>query len=129
MGVFMINPTKPGTYTTIFKDGSIVLYNQWLTFDNPNLNKWYFNEEYRGGVIHWFKPEENYQITKYYKVPRHILYELVETELFHEAYFQYFDLMELQAASYKYCEENQASFEDLTERYIEKYFKDYEIIN
>jgi hypothetical protein len=127
MGVFMINPTKPGVYTTIFKDGSIILYNEWMMFDNPNLNKWYFNESYHGGIIHWFKPEEEYKPETYYKLPRHVLYDLVCASITNDAYYQYFDTNELLAACSKYNQENSAGLKDLVELEIEHYYKGYEI--
>ena len=123
----MLNPTKPGIYTTIFKDGNIILYNEWLTFDNPDLNKWYFNETYHGGIIHWFKPEEEYKPETYYKLPQHVLYDLVCASLTNDAYYQYFDTNELLAACSKYNQENGAGLKDLVEREIEHYYKEYEI--
>ena len=81
----MNNPIKPGIYTTIFKDGSIILYNQWL----DDRNKWYWNEDYRGGVIHWFKPEENYDRHKYYKLPETVLYDFMLADVINQAYSEF----------------------------------------
>ena len=72
----MENPIKEGNYTTIFKDGSIVLENPWL-IKADGKGKWYWDEDIRGGVIHWFKPTVKYEEHKYYKLPDWELEELI----------------------------------------------------
>lgn len=86
----MNNPTEEGTYTTIFKDGTIIHYNYWMILDDGK-GKWYWDSTVSGGVIHWFKPEENYIMHKNYKLPDWELRALIERAKHAEAYEKYVD--------------------------------------
>lgn len=124
----MDNPIEAGTYTTIFKDGSIIHHNQWLVFpDSPQLNKWYFNEEYRGGVIHWFKPDGDYKFHKSYTFSDWELRELVSNVILAEACYDYFDYNDYKKAVDNYCAENKMTFNEAVSQYIEKYYKQFEV--
>lgn len=77
----MNNPTKEGNYTTIFRDGSVILENPWLIRPDGN-GKWYWNEECRGGVIAWNEiPEGGYNRHKWYKLSEDDLYDLIYSDL------------------------------------------------
>ena len=77
----MENPTKQGNYTTIFRDGSVILENPWLIMQSGK-GKWYWDEECRGGVIAWNEiPEGGYKPHKWYKLPEEELRELVLASL------------------------------------------------
>lgn len=124
----MNNPTEPGVYTTIFKDGSIVLYNEWLTFENPELNKWYFNETERGGVIHWFKPECKYNHRKYYKIPDFILRDFIKGTMHAEACYLEFGNIAFDKALNSFLErEHFKNFDEAAQRELDIYWKDYKI--
>lgn len=124
----MDNPTKEGCYTTIFKDGSIIHKNYWMMWeDKPFLNKWYFNEYDRGGIIHWFKPEEEYSFHKWYKLPDSELRDLLEEALRWEALDSFLYTDEDFNAAYKKYTEHYGSFENMVDQEIEKYYKGYEI--
>jgi len=84
----MNNPTEEGIYTTIFKDGTIIHYNYWMILEDGK-GKWYWNSTISGGVIHWFKPEENYIMHKNYKLPDCELRALIERAKHAEAYEMY----------------------------------------
>lgn len=74
----MENPKKPGNYTTIFHDGSVIHENLWLMFPNEH-GKWYWDEEARGGVVAWTEiPEDGYKFHRWYKLPEEELEELLE---------------------------------------------------
>lgn len=76
----MNNPTKEGMYTTIFADGSVILDNLWLMFQDGH-GKWYWNETCRGGVVAWNEiPEGGYKLHKWYQLPEEELKELLEAQ-------------------------------------------------
>lgn len=104
------NPTEPGFYTTIFKDGSIIHYNEWINIDTPYHpgGKWYWNEDLRGGVIHWFKPQEEYIQHKWYKLPDWELRDLIKESL----RFEYV---------------NHERLNEIAQKYLDTYYKGYEI--
>ena len=65
----MNNPKVEGNYTTIFKDGSVVLENYWIIFPDGH-GKWYWDEDIRGGVVAWSNiPEGGYIRHPFYKLP------------------------------------------------------------
>lgn len=124
----MDNPVKEGTYTTIFADGSIILYNQWMMFDNPSLNKWYFNELPRGGVIHWFEPpEDKYKEHKWYKLPDWEVRELLKNALKYEAVDTYASDTELIGNAIDRYTAHYGAINSMVEQELEKYYKGYEV--
>lgn len=124
----MDNPTEAGVYTTIFRDGSIILYNEWLTFENPELNKWYFNENCRGGIIHWFKPEEKYIRYTEYKIPYFVMRDLIKGLMISEACYLEMGVENYTKALDNYLgREYSKSLEEAINKELQTYWKDYEI--
>lgn len=119
----MNNPTKAGLYTTIFKDGSIIHYNEWMMFDDGH-GKWYWNSTANGGVIHWFKPSEDYQFHDFYKIPDWELKELLISGLKYEA-MNYFKLINKDALNAYLIEEGYPSYEAFAQDELNTYFKGY----
>jgi len=124
----MDNPTEHGVYTTIFRDGSIILYNEWLTFENPKLNKWYFNESCHGGIIHWFKPEENYTKHTEYKIPDFVMRDLIKGLMISEACYLEMGIENYEKALDNYLErEYFKNLEEAIDKELQTYWKDYEL--
>ena len=117
----MIEPTEEGRYTTVFKDGSIVHENYWFYTADDHEGKWYWNESIRGGVIHWFKPEVEYELHSWYHLPDWELQELVMAEKKYEAYEKYFNKEDTNKAELEYLINNNF--------YSYQAFADYEIKN
>ena len=81
----MENPTKGGHYTTVFRDGSIIHENVWMTFEDGS-GKWYWNEVDRGGIVNWFPvPNGGYRFHSWYKIPDWQLKELIVDQMRLEA--------------------------------------------
>ena len=122
-----INPIAEGEYTTIFADGSIIYYNPWIMF-NDGTGKWYWNEECRGGVIHWFKPEQKYKFHDWYKIPDVELYGLIAAEKMYEACEKYLDEEDINKAKFIYLTDNNCcSFREFVDKELEDYYNSYKI--
>ena len=119
----MVNPTKDGFYTTIFKDGSIIHYNQWMTFEDGH-GKWYWNSTANGGVIHWFEPEEKYEFHDFYKLPDWELKELLISGLKYEA-LSYYKLVNKDALDAFLIAEGFPNYEDFAKNELNTYYKGY----
>ncbi len=122
----MQNPEVEGNYTTIFKDGSIILNNYWMIFPDDGHGKWYWNEDIRGGVIHWFKPEEEYETHLYYKLPDWELRELVEQAKRAEAYEMYADDVSKMLRAYL-MKQGFSTYANMADFEIDTYYKKYKI--
>lgn len=116
-------PKESGLYTTIFKDGSIIHYNAWIMFDDGH-GKWYWDSVANGGVVHWFKPEEDYKFHDFYKLPDWELKELLIINLKYEA-LNYFKLVDKNAVDAYLIEEGYSSYEAFAENELNTYFKGY----
>jgi len=122
----MNNPTEEGIYTTIFKDGTIIHYNYWMMFEDGK-GKWYWNSTVSGGVIHWFKPEENYEMHTYYRLPDWELRELIEQAKRAEAYETYADDIDKILQAFL-IEQGFSTYEDMANYEMNAgYYKGYEI--
>ena len=122
----MSNPTEEGTYTTIFKDGTIIHYNYWMMFEDGK-GKWYWNSTVNGGVIHWFKPGEDYIMHKNYKLPDWELREILAASFKYEAIKEFCDKREKIFTSYL-IEHGFDSFEKMADNEMNAgYYKGYEI--
>lgn len=121
----MENPKAEGNYTTIFKDGTIILSNYWMQFPDGN-GKWYWNEDIRGGVIHWFKPEEEYETHLYYKLPDWELRELIEQAKRAEAYEMYADDVSKMLLAYL-MKQGFSTYANMADFEIDTYYKRYKI--
>lgn len=124
----MDNPMIEGNYTTIFKDGSIILENPWLMFPDGH-GKWYWNEYARGGVIHWFKPEEPYKVHCQYELPDWELIDLVEASIKYAILTDHINLETRMSLFNDYLKNTK--YNDISEvindelKYYEKYKKNY----
>ena len=121
----MQDPKETGNYTTIFKDGTIILSNYWMQFPD-GYGKWYWNEDIRGGVIHWFKPEEEYETHTYYKLPDWELRELVEQAKRAEAYEMYVDDTNKILNAYL-MKKGFSTYTNMADYEIDLYYKRYKI--
>ena len=121
----MENPKAEGNYTTIFKDGTIILSNYWMQFPDGH-GKWYWNEDIRGGVIHWFKPEEEYETHSYYKLPDWELRELVEQAKRAEAYEMYADDVSKILRAYL-MKQGFSTYKNMADSEMDTYYKRYKI--
>lgn len=122
----MNNPTEEGIYTTIFKDGTIIHYNYWMMFENGK-GKWYWDSTVNGGVIHWFKPEEDYIIHKNYKLPDWELREILAASFKYEAIKEFCPNREEIFKSYL-ADNNLKNFEEMADKEMDAgYYKGYEI--
>ena len=116
----MDNPTVEGNYTTIFKDGSIILENPWLILPDGH-GKWYWNEELRGGVIHWFKPEEPYEVHYWYKLPDWELIDLVKANLKYEALANYLGIEKCSSIYNEYINTEHKTISELVKEELKNY--------
>lgn len=121
--MIMNNPTEPGFYTTIFKDGSIIHYNEWMMFDDGH-GKWYWNSTANGGIIHWFKPSEDYQFHNFYKIPDWELREILNLALKYEA-LNFYNLVNKNALDSYLIKEGFPSYEEFVDNELDTYYKGY----
>ena len=119
----MSNPTKAGLYTTIFKDGTIIHYNEWIVLENGK-GKWYWDNTILGGVLYWFEPKEKYEFHNFFKLPDWELREILDSALKYEA-LNFYNLVDKQALDSYLIEEGFASYDDFVENELKTYYEGY----